>query len=118
MAKRRPARRAKTTRNARKRTPPRRSGKRPIKRAKTRRKARAPRKTDRKSRRPVVRKPARLDRARRTLEETVPTPPSSLDMRRRGSAVRSGRKEIADRQVQQRGMPASITAGDVDVDLE
>jgi uncharacterized protein DUF6335 len=128
MAKRRPARRAKTTRKPRKRTSTRRSGKRPTKRAKPRRKAAAPRKaprkvaaprkTARRARRPVARKAARLDRARRTLEETVPTPPSSLDMQRHGSSVRSGRKEIADRQLQHKGMSTAITAGDVDVDLE
>src|SRR2546421_2025627 len=41
-------------------------------------------------------KAPRLDRVRRTLEETVPTPPSSLNMNRRGSAVRTGRAEVAE----------------------
>jgi len=96
----------------------RRSGKRPITRAKPRRKGAAPKKAARKARKTTVRKVARLDRARRTLDETVPTPPSSLNMQRHGSAVRSGRKEIADRQLEHKGMSAAITAGDVDVDLE
>jgi hypothetical protein len=119
MAKRQPARRAKTTRNARKRTAPRRSGKRPIKRAKPRRKDAAPRKRARPARLVgAARKVPRLERARRTLEESVPTPPSSLDMHRHGSAVRSGRMEIAERQLEHRGMSPSITGGDVDVDVE
>ena len=130
MAKRRPARRAKTTRKPHKRTAARRSGKRPITRAKprrkaatrrkgaARRKAAAPRKPAHRVRKAVVRKAPRLDRARRTLEETVPTPPSSLDMQRHGSAVRSGREGIAERQIEHKGMSSAITAGDVDVDLE
>src|ERR1019366_8851967 len=64
------------------------------------------------------RKTPRLERARRTLDENVPPPPSSLDMVRRGSAVRTGRKGVADRQSERMGMSPSITGGDVDVDLE
>ena len=60
----------------------------------------------------------RLDRVRRTLEETVPTPPSSLDMDRRGSAVRTGRAEVAQSLQQHKGMSPAITGGDVDVDVE
>jgi hypothetical protein len=60
----------------------------------------------------------RLDRARRALDETVPTPPSSLDMDRRGSAARTGRAEIHESQQEHRGMSPEITAGDVDVDVE
>ncbi len=63
-------------------------------------------------------KAARLDRERRRLEETVPTPPSSLDMNRHGSAVRTGRAEIAEEREEHRGMPRAITGGDVDVDVE
>jgi hypothetical protein len=59
----------------------------------------------------------RLERARRILEETVPTPPSSLDMRRQGSAARTGRAEIAENLRDHRGMSA-VTAGDVDVNTE
>jgi hypothetical protein len=119
MAKRRPARRAKSTRNARKRTATRRSGKHPIKRAKPRRKAAALKKPARRARRVgASRKATRLERARRTLEETVPTPPSSLDLRRRGSAARSGREEIAERLLEHKGMSPAITGGDADVDVE
>jgi hypothetical protein len=63
-------------------------------------------------------KKPRLDRARRTLDETVPTPPSSLNLDRRSSAVRTGRAEIRESQQEHRGMSPEITAGDVDVDLE
>ena len=59
-----------------------------------------------------------LDRARRTLEETVPTPPSSLDMDRRGSAARTGRAEMAEQPRRARGMAPAIAGGDVDVDVE
>ena len=60
----------------------------------------------------------RLDRVRRTLEEMVPTPPSSLNMNRRGTAVRTGRAEVAQRLQEHKGMARAITGGDVDVDLE
>jgi hypothetical protein len=63
-------------------------------------------------------KQPRLDRVRRTLEETVPTPPSSLDMNRRGSAARTGRAEMADSRDEHRGMSTSIAGGDADVDIE
>jgi hypothetical protein len=63
-------------------------------------------------------KKARLDRPRRTLEESIPTPPSSLNMERRGSAARTGRAELEqDRQVHG-AMTRGITGGDVDVNLE
>jgi hypothetical protein len=63
-------------------------------------------------------KKPRLDRARRTLDETVPTPPSSLNMDRHGSAARTGRAEIHESQQEHRGMSPEITAGDLDVDVE
>jgi hypothetical protein len=61
----------------------------------------------------------RLDRARRTLDETEPrtTPPSSLDMDRRGSAARTGRAEIAQNIREHHGMD-DVTGGDPDVDIE
>ena len=63
-------------------------------------------------------KTPRLDRPRRTLDETVPTPPSSLNLERRGSAARTGRAELEqDRQVHG-SMTRGITGGDVDVNLE
>jgi Family of unknown function (DUF6335) len=60
----------------------------------------------------------RLDRARRTLEETVPTPPSSLNMERHGSAARTGREELEDNLRKHGGISPGITGGDVDADFE
>jgi hypothetical protein len=64
------------------------------------------------------RKTPRLDRARRTLDDIVPTPPSSLDMNRHPSAARSGRAELAESRLEHRGMSPDIAAGDIDVDVE
>jgi hypothetical protein len=63
--------------------------------------------------------PARLSRQRRTLDDLVlPTPPSSLDMDRRGSAARSGRAEMAEEHARVASMTPDISAGDVDVNVE
>jgi len=70
------------------------------------------------ARRPGRPKPPQLDRARRTLEDIVPTPPSSLNMNRRGSAARSGRAEMNENLLQHRNMTPAIAGGDVDVDLQ
>jgi len=67
---------------------------------------------------PKLIKVARLDRIRRTLEETVQTPPSSLNMDRHGSAARTGRAEIEENLRNHRGMTPDIIAGDVDVDID
>ena len=45
-------------------------------------------------------------------------PPSSLDMKRRGTAVRTGRAEVAESLQEHKGMSPDITGGDVDVDVE
>ncbi len=100
-----------------------RSAKRPARRATPARKQAARKVTRRTPARPpkaagAARKSPRLDRARRTINEIVPSPPSSLNMNRRGSAVRTGRAEVAERRLEHAGMSAAITAGDVDVDLE
>ncbi|MBI3492100.1 MAG: hypothetical protein HY047_10005 [Acidobacteria bacterium] len=109
MAKRRPAKRAKPVRPARKKTRPARSARR-----------RVAKRTTRRSLRPAKARATspRLDRQRRTLDEVVPTPPSSLNMVRRGSAAGSGRADIEHRRHEHSGMPESITGGDVDVDVE
>ena len=60
----------------------------------------------------------RLDRQRRTLDDTVPTPPSSLNMNRRGTAARSGREEMEDDLRKHGGITPGITGGDVDADYE
>jgi hypothetical protein len=61
----------------------------------------------------------RLDRVRRTLEETEThtTPPSSLDMDRHGSAARTGRAEAAQNIREHHGM-SGVTGGDPDVDID
>lgn len=60
-----------------------------------------------------------LARDRRLLpeEERVPTPPSSLDMDRRGSAVRTGRAEMAEER-ENLGSMQELTGGDIDADAE
>jgi Family of unknown function (DUF6335) len=64
-------------------------------------------------------KTPRLDRARRTLgEDTVPTPPSSLNLDRHGSAARTGRAEMKENRENHANLAPEITAGDVDVDVE
>ena len=62
-----------------------------------------------------------LERARRRLrevEETVPSPPSSLDLDRRPSAARSGRHELAESRREHNEVSPDLTAGDVDADWE
>ena len=140
MAKRKARRGVKKAKPARKSAATRRSGKRPARltrratparthatpaRKQTARKAtrrtsaRSPKASARSPKAAgVARKAPRLDRARRTIDEIVPSPPSSLNMNRRGSAVRTGRAEVAERRLEHAGMSEAITAGDVDVDLE
>jgi hypothetical protein len=66
----------------------------------------------------AVKRP-QLDRVRRTLDEVLPTPPSSLDLDQRGSAARSGRAELENnRRKLGRGMSEGLTGGDVDADFE
>jgi uncharacterized protein DUF6335 len=116
MARRKAQKRKRAATAARKRTTRRTSGKRPSRKVRAsarparRKKAATPRK------RPMT--APRLDRARRTLDDTVPTPPSSLNMKRRGTAVRTGRAEVAESLLDHKGMSPAITAGDVDVDVE
>lgn len=68
-----------------------------------------------------VRKAPALDRPRRTIADTddlVPTPPSSLDMDRTASAVRTGRREMRERYAEHTETSPALTAGDVDADWE
>ena len=67
---------------------------------------------------PVRSSPARLARDRRILTDVVPTPPSSLDMDRHGSAARSGRAEMAETSANLANLTPDINAGDVDVNVE
>ncbi len=59
-----------------------------------------------------------IDSRRREREAMVPSPPSSLNMNRRGSAVRTGRDEIAEHRADHATMTPSITGGDVDANVE
>jgi hypothetical protein len=61
---------------------------------------------------------ADIERDRRLLEETVDTPPSSLDLDRRPSAARTGRAELEASLAEARQTAQGITAGDVDADWE
>ena len=117
LRKRQPARR-KARRSLAKR-----SLKRPVKRPKKRPavKRRAPAKPAKKirktARKAVSVKVPRLDRVRRTLDEMVQSPPSSLDMVRRGTAARTGRAETAESVRNHHGMEG-VVAGELDVDVE
>lgn len=62
-------------------------------------------------------KTPRLDRQRRTLDDVVPTPPSSLNMERHGSAARTGRAEIEQNR-RQHGPMGDVTSGDPDVNVD
>ena len=60
-----------------------------------------------------------LERARRQLrevEESLQSPPSSLDMDRRPSAARSGRHELREARREHNEVSPELTAGDVDAD--
>ncbi len=62
-----------------------------------------------------------LERARKQLrevEESLPSPPSSLDMDRRPSAARSGRHELAESRKEHNEVSPDLTAGDVDADWQ
>jgi hypothetical protein len=65
----------------------------------------------------ITGKRPRLDRERRTLNDLVPTPPSSLDLDRRGSAVRTGRDEMAQSRRELASMSA-VAGSDPDVNVE
>ncbi|HVZ20979.1 MAG TPA: DUF6335 family protein [Vicinamibacterales bacterium] len=68
-----------------------------------------------------VRKAPALDRPRRTITDTedlVPTPPSSLDLDRSASAVRTGRQGMRERYSEHTETSPALTGGDVDADWE
>src|SRR6266851_10124108 len=121
---RKTAKRTKPARRAAKRVSARRSAKRPSNKGKSVRRAASSKAASTHATRKPARKLTsfpktanaaptkvpRLDRARRTLEDTVPTPPSSLDMERHGSAARTGRAGMAQSLREHHGM-SSVTAG-------
>ena len=62
-----------------------------------------------------------LERERRRLpelEEGIPTPPSSLDLDRSASAVRTGRAELTEALHEHTETSPALTGGDVDADWE
>jgi hypothetical protein len=131
MAKRKASRAARSTRPAKKKIAARgRSGKRPSVRKAVRKAAAKPKAAKSKARkRPTARKAAstaaptkvaRLNRARRVLDDdtVLSTPPSSLNMDRKGSAVRTGRAEFEQNRRDHSSMTPEIAGGDVDVDVE
>ena len=68
--------------------------------------------------RPVARTAPSLNRERRTIvdDDIVQTPPSSLDLDRSASAVRSGRREMKERLAEHTETSPALTGGDVDAD--
>ena len=67
----------------------------------------------------TIRQAPDLERARRRLrevDETVPSPPSSLDIDRQASAARTGRQEMRQARREHTEVTPEITAGDVDAD--
>jgi hypothetical protein len=135
MAKPKSRRRAARVATGRKRAAARASGKRPKARVRAKRARsaapgkRAKRSSAEKGRKAAARRAAasgsatfrgkvpKLDRVRRTLDDSVPTPPSSLNMDRHGSAARSGRAEMEDNLRKHGQISPGITAGDVDADF-
>ena len=71
---------------------------------------------------PLLRKPPSLDRERRIVSDEdeiiLATPPSSLDLDRSASAVRTGRRALKERFEKHTETSPALTAGDVDADWE
>ena len=70
---------------------------------------------------PIPRKPPSLDRKRLMVREDdiiQSTPPSSLDLDRSASAVRTGRRALKNRFDEHTETSPALTAGDVDADWE
>jgi len=67
-----------------------------------------------------IRKAPALNRDRRTVseEDMVPMPPSTLDLDRSASAVRTGRRAMRERFDQHTETSPALTGGDVDADWE
>jgi hypothetical protein len=61
-----------------------------------------------------------LNRERRVVrdDDIVQTPPSSLDVDRSASAVRSGRREMKEKYAEHTESSPALTGGDVDADWE
>jgi hypothetical protein len=88
--------------------------KRPVPKAQAARKRAAPKAV-------VARKAPALNRPRRTVGDedlVMQTPPSSLDLDRSASAVRTGRREMKERSDKITQTGPALTGGDVDADWE
>src|SRR5439155_7940123 len=85
---------------------------------KTARKAPAPRSAQAQA--PAAKKAPALNRARRTVhdDDLLPSPPSSLDLDRKASAARTGRREMHEHMDKLTQTGPALTAGDVDADWE
>lgn len=77
----------------------------------------AAKKVTSKSTKSVVR-PKQPVRETDTADFTLQTPPSSLNLNRRGSSVRTGRAEVAEAMADHATLTPSITGGDVDANVE
>jgi hypothetical protein len=68
----------------------------------------------------TARKAPNLNRERRTVrdDDTVGSVPSSLDLDRRASAARTGRRELRERFNEHTETGPQLTGGDVDADWE
>lgn len=118
------ARKATARKSAAKKTPARKAVAR--KRPAAKSKAAAPRRSAPPSRSkkaaPVARKAPSLNRARRVVTEdediVQTTPPSSLDLDRSASAVRTGRRSLSNRFNEHTETSPAMTGGDVDADWE
>ena len=103
-----------------KKTAPRRSSGQVARRAPAKTvKAAAP-KAPRRTAAQAARKAPALDRQRRTVldEDIVASPPSSLDLDRTASAVRSGRHQLSEKFREHTESSPALTGGDVDADWE
>lgn len=61
---------------------------------------------------------SRLDRERRRLDDTVPTPPSTLDLDQHATEARSRRAETEERLHEHIETGPALTGGDVDAAWE
>ena len=115
VRKRAVVRRAKTARASTRRAVKKKAGRRKLVR---KRAARRPSAAKAAALRPAA--PERLNRNRRVLPEddTLRTPPSSLDMDRHGSAARTGRKGLEANLRRHNDISPALTGGDVDADWE
>jgi hypothetical protein len=110
------------------RSPRRRASAKPRKATRSSKRRPAPRAAKRRTTKPLAARPPRdtgtrtklprLDRVRRTLDETIPSPPSSLNLDRHASAARTGRQELKEALAEHHEATPAIAAGDLDANWE